>query len=173
MRRSNTSAPLNMLTGSFVSNYYSVPRSAHDIDLVVQMSAEAAAELERSLTPDFVVSDARAAVMAHQSFNAIHVASSFKADFWPLKDTPFDQSAFARRRSASLFGRVVPIPAPEDLIPQKLRWARETGSEQQHRDIMAVLRVQETLDQDYLRRWADTLGVQEELSRLQQQAEDA
>lgn len=161
-----------MLTGSFVSNYYGEPRSTHDIDLVVQMSTEHAEKLEAALTPDFVVSDARAAAAAHQSFNAIHVASSFKADFWPLKDALFDQEAFARRRPVTLFGRQVPIPTAEDLVLQKLHWAHETGSEQQRRDIVAVLRAQEALDQEYLRRWADTLGVHEELSRLQQQVKD-
>lgn len=161
-----------MLTGSFVSNYYGEPRSTHDIDVVVQMSTEHAEKLEAALTPDFVVSDARAAVAARQGFNAIHVASSFKVDFWPLKDAPFDHEVFTRRRSVSLFGRQVPIPTAEDLVLQKLRWAQETRSEQQHKDVSAILRGQQgTLDWEYLQRWADTLGVQDDLRRLKAKTE--
>ncbi len=161
-----------MLTGSFASNYYGEPRSTHDIDLVVELSSAHAEKLEVALTPDFVVSDARAAVAARQSFNAIHVASSFKADFWLLNHAPFDREVFARRRSVSLFGRQVPIPTAEDLVLQKLRWAKETGSEQQHKDVVAILRGQEgKLDGDYLRRWAETLGVSDDLRRLTAKAE--
>lgn len=163
-----------MLTGSFVSNYYGEPRSTHDIDLVVQISPARAAQLEAALTPDFVVSDARAAVAARQTFNAIHVASSFKVDFWPLREAPFDREAFARRRTTRLFGRQVSIPTAEDLVLQKLCWAKETGSPQQHRDVVAILRgQQDALDWKHLWRWADTLGVRPELDRLQGQGESS
>lgn len=67
----------------------------------------------------------------------------------------------------------VPIPTSEDLVLQKLRWARETRSEQQQKDVVAILRGQETmLDWDHLWRWADTLGVREDLGRLKVEAEN-
>lgn len=154
-----------MLTGSFAGNYYAEPRSTHDADIVIHTRTGDAVRLAQALGDDFVVSHDRLA--SAQQFNAIHVATSFKIDFWPYKESPFDQSAFARRRTVSLFGRRVPIPTPEDLTLQKLRWAKDTGSEQQRRDVQGILRAQEgSLDWEYLTRWAETLGVRDDLENL-------
>jgi hypothetical protein len=52
----------------------------------------------------------------------------------------------------------------EDLILSKLAWAHESGSELQLRDVQALLT--DTVDQDYLKRWATDLGVSDLLDRL-------
>lgn len=162
-----------MLTGSFASNYYGEPRSTHDADIVLAITSQDAARLEAALGGDFVVSDARSATAKGQPFNAVHVASSFKIDFWPLKDHPFDQGAFARRRTVRLFGHSVAIPSPEDLVLQKLRWAKETGSEHQRRDVAAILRGQwNVLDRKYLEHWADTIGVRASLEEIRETVEE-
>lgn len=160
-----------MLTGSFAGNYYGEPRLTHDADVVIQLTPAGARQLTEALGRDFVVSEAEEAVTRQRQFNVIHIPTSFKVDFWPLRDHPFDQSAFARRRAVPLFGREVPLPAAEDLILQKLRWARETGSEQQQRDVLAILRGQAAaLDWSYLLRWADELGLREALEAARRDA---
>jgi hypothetical protein len=52
----------------------------------------------------------------------------------------------------------------EDLILSKLAWARDSGSELQLRDVRALLT--DTVDQDYLQRWAQELEVSHLLERL-------
>lgn len=162
-----------MLTGSFASNYYGEPRSTHDADIVLAITPQDATRFEAALGNDFVVSDAHSATAKGQPFNAVHVASSFKVDFWLLKEHPFDQGAFARRRTVRLFGHAVAIPSPEDLVLQKLRWAQETSSEHQRRDVAAILRAQRgALDGTYLEYWADAIGVRASLEEVRETVEE-
>jgi hypothetical protein len=59
--------------------------------------------------------------------------------------------------------------SPEDLILSKLKWRAE--SEKQRRDVLAVMKVQEgLLDLDYLRQWAEQLGLSELVEQLLGQA---
>jgi hypothetical protein len=58
--------------------------------------------------------------------------------------------------------------SPEDLILSKLLWHQQGGSTRQLDDIESVLRIQQSLDWDYLRRWATeqtTWGVLDALRR--------
>lgn len=159
-----------MLVGSFASNFYGEPRSTHDADLVIEVARDSAKRIATTLGADFIVSDESPAARPAQ-FNAIHASSGFKVDFWPLRDDPFDRTAFARRRVVTLFGHRVPLPTAEDLILQKLRWDRESQSDQQRRDVVAILRAQgENLDWHQLRRWADTLGLTSALDAARQRA---
>ena len=61
---------------------------------------------------------------------------------------------------------------PEDTILMKLRWAAMMGgSEKQFVDALRVYEVQHgRLDEPYLDRWADTLGVVAALTRLRAEA---
>jgi len=60
------------------------------------------------------------------------------------------------------------IAAPEDLILSKLKWAKDSGSSLQERDVKLLLETVERLDHDYIRRWAEWLGVEELLKRLEE-----
>lgn len=56
----------------------------------------------------------------------------------------------------------------EDVVLAKLEWFRMGGdvSERQWRDILGVLKVQQsTLDVDYLEQWAQELGVTDLMQR--------
>jgi hypothetical protein len=57
---------------------------------------------------------------------------------------------------------------PEDTILSKLEWFRAGGdvSERQWRDVLGILEVQAgNLDMEYLRRWAEELGVSDLFER--------
>ena len=61
------------------------------------------------------------------------------------------------------------IAAPEDTILRKLEWYRAGGetSERQWSDLRGVMRVSgDTLDREYLRKWAQYLKVDDRLERL-------
>lgn len=163
-----------MVVGSFASTFWGRPRTTHDADLVVEIPPEKAGELANRLAPDFYAPDfvIEKAVRQRDQFNAIHLASAFKVDFWLLKDASYDRERFRRRLLGLLFEREVWISSPEDVILSKLQWHQATGgSERQFQDVLEVYEVQEPyLEQDYLDRWARTLGLMELLEQVRRQA---
>ena len=60
--------------------------------------------------------------------------------------------------------------SPDDAILSKLHWIK-LGSGRSRKDVVAMLRVQETLDNDYLEATAEQLGVRSILDELRQIAE--
>jgi hypothetical protein len=160
-----------MLVGSIASSYYGEPRATHDIDIVVIVHPSAVQPLYSELSKlEGYVDDLaiRRALSTVGMFNYIDDATGLKVDFWMLRDSPYDQAAFERRRRVSLLGLDAWVCAPEDTILSKLRWANELGgSEKQFQDALRVYEVQgRSLDRAYLERWAITLGVRDPLMKL-------
>jgi hypothetical protein len=76
-----------------------------------------------------------------------------KVELFEMFDDPFVLSEFGRKqrvRSGQL-GREVWLPTPEDLIVQKLRWARPKDLEDA-RDLF-IVQGTETVDMDYIQLW--------------------
>jgi hypothetical protein len=67
-------------------------------------------------------------------------------------------------------GIPLPIASPEDSILSKLHWIK-LGSGRSRKDVVAMLRVQENLDNVYLESTAEQLGVTAILDELRQIAE--
>lgn len=163
-----------MVVGSFASTFWGRPRMTHDADLVVQIAGEKVAELARLLAPhfyapEFVIEDA---VRKHGQFNAIHLDVAFKIDLWLRKDAPYDVVCFERRSLGVMFGREVWVSSPEDVILSKLLWYRTAPAlARQFQDALGVYEIQEPyLEQEYLARWAHTLGITDLLERVKQEA---
>lgn len=56
----------------------------------------------------------------------------------------------------------VAIVSAEDAILSKLEWAASAGvSERQLADVRGIVELNPALDQTYIERWAETLGVAE------------
>lgn len=154
----------SMITGSIASGLYGRPRSTHDVDLVVSMTAGSVDALMQAFSePDYYLSRTAIedAILRHGMFNLVSLAEGDKVDFWMLKSSPFDQSRFARRRRETLFGCVMCVATPEDSVLAKLVWARDSGgSEKQIADVRGILEVQAgQLDEPYLEQWIETLDV--------------
>jgi hypothetical protein len=165
-----------LITGSIASSAQGVPRSTHDVDLVVALRADKVdLMLQAFPAPEFYLSrDAIADAIGHQSmFNLLHVADGGKADFWIMKDEPFDRSRLARKVTRELFGVRLYLSAPEDTILAKLHWAKQYGgSEKQFTDALRVFEVQRPrLDLAYLDTWVKQLGVEDLWARLQSEAQ--
>jgi hypothetical protein len=61
----------------------------------------------------------------------------------------------------------VTLVSPEDAILSKLEWARRSGdSERQLRDAAGVLELNPSLDQQYVEKWAEALGVDDLWRRI-------
>ena len=155
-----------MLTGSFALAYYATPRMTRDLDLVVALEEHDVMPLAAAFAPDFYVDAeaAREAVRTERLFNLMHLASGVKVDLIVRKRAEYRQVEFARRRLVTLAGVDTWIVSREDLVLSKLVWARDSGSELQLRDVRSLLG--ETLDLDYLRRWAAQLNVTALLDRV-------
>ncbi len=148
-----------MLTGSFAMNYYAQPRMTRDIDLVADLIDRNVESIVRLFEPDYYVpSEAVRNAIEHRSiFSLIHQDSVIKVDFIVLKDEPYRQEEFSRRRAITIGNARIFIVSREDLILSKLLWARDSRSEMQLRDARNLLSAD--CDLDYLRSRAKTLAV--------------
>lgn len=153
-----------MVTGSTASSLHGEPRSTHDIDIIVELGSAGVGPLVAAFPePAFYLEEiaVKDAIARRANFNLIDNESGDKADFWILKDEPFDRERFARRQKARLGDFEFDVSTPEDTILRKLAWSAECGgSDQQFRDAQGIVRVQrQRLDQAYIERWALRLGV--------------
>ena len=156
-----------LLSGSFASNYYGIPRSTKDANFVIQLSQGVGAEFARRLGDDFDLDP-------QLSFETVtgtcrqyvrHHKSTFKNQTLFAVQDPHDQERFARRREEILFGRRMWLLSPEDVIISKLRWARRKDED----DVRNVLTVQRgKLDWIYIESWCKrhgTLALLEDIRR--------
>lgn len=166
------------LGGSIASAVHGEFRATNDIDFVVDLKPEHVAPLVEALEGEFYIDDksVRDAIALHSSFNAIHLTTAFKADFFVMPHTPWAEEEAGRRRleTIGVVGDTIQayVATPEDMVLQKLNWFRMGGgvSDRQWQDVQGMLKVQyDTLDHAYLNYWAAELN----LSELLKQALDA
>jgi len=165
--------------GSIASSIHGAPRSTLDVDVAAELDEAAALRLIQALQNDYYVSRPAVleAVRRRASFNVIHLATSFKIDVFVSQDRDFDRSVQGRA-ATEVLGEGSPLSArvasAEDVVLLKLEWYRlgNESSERQWSDITQVGKLQgDRLDREYLRRWADDLGVADLLDRLWQEIE--
>ena len=155
------------LGGSLASSIHGIMRNTADADLSVEPFPGLEDRLASMFGPDYYVSSAaiRQAVRDRSTFNIINTSVGFKVDVFVRKERSFEYSLMRRRIHATMVdapGRPIAVVTPEDSILLKLEWYRLGGetSDRQLSDVLGVIRVQaDRLDQAYLNRWAQDLGV--------------
>jgi hypothetical protein len=167
-----------MVGGSFAGSYYGFARNTHDADLIVAMRQHHVDAFVNAFSHEFYLDrgSIEDALRTRAPFNIIHLESSFKVDFFVLREGRFDQESFSRRR----LRRIDPnldtetfLQSAEDTVLAKLEWYRLGGgvSEIQWRDVIGILKAQgERADFGYMRRWSQELGVSDLLVRAVQEA---
>lgn len=160
-----------LVTGSIASSLQGVPRSTHDIDLLVRLRLGDVPDLLAAFPPpDFYLSESavRDAVRSASMFNLLHIPTGDKVDFWIESDSPFDRSRFSRRLLKTFERTQLPVSSPEDTVLAKLQWAKKCGgSEKQVADVQGILEVQgSSLDRTYVDHWARLLGVSDRWEEL-------
>ena len=170
-----------MIGGSFASSVHGMGRHTRDADLIIDLAAHKVEALVRGLEQDFYVSREaiHEALRDHDVFNAIHLESTFKIDFFILGTSPFDREEFRRRDThapVEAGGSSLVFKTPEDTVLRKLVWYRSGGevSDQQWRDVLGVLAVcRATLDDAYMDRWAASLELADLLARARNEAAES
>jgi len=159
------------LTGGVVASLYGETRNTQDVDIVVEMNAcKNRQALFLDLKKEFYI-DQRAfneAIQMNSMFQVLDMDSMLRADIYTASVLP---CCFERIVQVAIVeGVSLPIASPEDSILSKLHWIK-LGSGRSRKDVVAMLRVQEHLDNAYLETTAEQLGVKAILDELRQIAE--
>jgi len=156
-----------LLSGSFASNYYGIPRSTRDADFVLQSERAVGPDFAEQLGEDFLLEPQLSFETNTGTFRQVlrHKKKTFKVELFLLSQDAHDQARFSRRRAVRLLGHQVWLPSPEDVIVTKLRWARGKDKDDA-RDVMVVQ--QDKLDWAYVEEWCrrhGTLPLLQEIRR--------
>jgi hypothetical protein len=161
------------ITGGVASIAHGEPRTTRDLDLVVQINRSditrlvAALEQAGFYCPPGAVEDIQAG--RGRVLSITNIETILNADIVVNADAAFDQSKLARRQLVSFDEQETLrfwLASPEDVILSKLLWGRRSQSEKQWRDVLGVLKVQgETLEFDYLFKWAKELEISNDLAQ--------
>jgi len=165
-----------MLTGSIVSSLQGVPRSTHDIDIIISISEE---DIEKIISnfPEkdfyFKKETIKDAVSKKSQFNIISQRFGDKIDFWLLTDSEFDRIRFSRRQKIEFMGFDIIVSSPEDTILEKLYWSKISGGSKKHYlDALKVYEIQqETLDMNYMVKWSRKISVSRIFRNMKNEAD--
>ena len=164
--------------GSLASSIYGIPRATQDVDLIAEIKLSHVEAIANALSEEFYVDVEmiRDAIKRRASFNVIHLETMFKADVFIGQGDAWSREEMMRARAEQIDlpdGKaIIHFASPEDTLLHKLTWYKLGNqiSERQWNDILGVLKIQgESLDDDYLERWAELLEVSDLLRRAKQQ----
>lgn len=158
-----------MTTGSMAMAVYTTPRMTRDVDVVVECTDRDVDTFMQLFSSDCYIdrTAVAGAIATRGMFNIIHNDWIIRGDLIVRKDDVYRRTEFGRRRVIDIEGTPLNVVAAEDLILSKLKWAQESGSELQRRDVKQMLDADVEIDSNYLRQWATQLGVIELLEEIQ------
>lgn len=157
------------VVGSVGATIWGLQRTTIDTDLITIAIHERVDELLASLLNENTyvpVDDARRVLSTGGSFNVLNLETTEKIDvFVAVPNDPFTASRLSRRVRARIQDVDTWVTTAEDIVLAKLRWRLSTRSERQWRDCLDISTIND-LDVDYLRKWADVIGVRDDLEEL-------
>lgn len=159
----------HMLTGALATNFYGVPRSTKDVDMVIDVSGgDPLGRVARRLGKQMDFADQvefDTLTWGQRLVGTSRTGSPLKVELFALFDDAFVTTQFERRVKVPMGDppHAAWLPTPEDLVVQKIRWGRAKDLD----DARAVLAVQglENLDLKYVTRWCEEHGTLERLER--------
>lgn len=157
------------VVGSMGAGPWGLRRMTQDTDIITIATHERVEELVALLSGDETyvpVDEARRVLKSGGSFNVLNLDTLQKVDiFVSTRNDAFTASRLLRRVRATVQGVDTWVATAEDIILAKLRWRLTTRSELQWRDCLTIAPMND-LDIDYLRKWADVIGVRDDLEEL-------
>lgn len=161
----------SMLVGAYSAIAYGLARATKDADFVVACEPRDVARIAAALGPDYSLDQQiQFEMLTNSKRNVVtHLPSGFEIEFFYLGSDPHHQERFRRRRRGMIgrLGQGVWLPTAEDVVIQKLRWAREKDVGDA-RNVIAVCH--DSLDWVYLRFWTGIHGTTALLERLRIEA---
>jgi hypothetical protein len=164
-----------MLTGSFASSVYGMHRGSADIDFIIAADEAGIRRLLDQLPPNDFYSELNQALEACRSnsmFTLIDKVTGLKVDFIFLKSRLFSQEEFGRRKKAYVWEFPLYIATAEDVVIEKLEWAKLGKSSRQIEDAAGILKVRvEELDFPYIEGWIQKLDLVPEWNDMRRLAQ--
>jgi hypothetical protein len=162
------------IVGSVASSTQGMMRATLDVDIVASLTLKHIPQLSSQLKSQYYIDEelAREAVKRGSSFNLIHLETMIKVDIFMLGNRPYDYASFTRERLETIDDLTLSFKTPEDVMLGKLEWFVQSDktSERQWQDVLGLLKVQgSSLDFEYLRHWANELGVEALLEQALQE----
>lgn len=149
-----------MLSGSVAMSIYIVPRATRDFDFIIHLEEKNIDRFIQHFQEGYYCDkdSIQDAVKRRSLFNIIDHASGFKADFVVLKNEPFRQEEFNRRKKVDFFDKTIYVVSPEDLLISKVIWIQDYQSAQQVEDIKNLTAI-ENMDWPYITKWINKLNL--------------
>ena len=153
-----------VLVGGLAVIAHTFPRTTLDVDFVVAAPLGAITRIAAHFPPGFHVDAQPQMELLTGTYRWIVEVegSTFRVEIFHLAEDPHHQELFRRRLAMPLpgFAQTVWIPTAEDLVIQKLRWARRKDLD----DAQNILAVQgEAIDYAHIETWCARHGT---LARL-------
>ncbi len=158
-----------MIVGSFSSNAYGEARSTKDADFVVKLEPGKRESFFDQLPPEFEVDyQVIFETITGHTRQIIKIPSiPFEIELFDLSEESFDQSRFSRRLKTTMLDKTVWLPTAEDVVVQKLRWAKLGNRPKDFLDALGILKVRKDgLDWSYISKWCDQLDISDKLEEL-------
>ena len=160
-----------MVVGALSCNLYGVPRASVDADIVVDLRDRSMRVICEGLGDDFKLDpQLMMEMLTGSKRNVLHfIPTGFDIELFYLSDDAHHRERFQRRQRIEIpeLGRPASVQTAEDLIIQKLRWARRKDLD----DIVNVIAVSSSkLDWNFIWQWTKQHGTSELLSQLKTEA---
>jgi hypothetical protein len=158
-----------IVTGGVAGTLYGEPRLTLDVDIVLDLPADASEKLCRLFPPeefycppaDVIRVESLRPQRGH--FNLIHHDTGLKADIYLRGHDPLHQWAMNSARKIEFDDHVIWAAPPEYVIVRKLQYYREGQSEKHLRDIRGMLAMQSSrIDVALLKQKVAELGLEAE-----------
>ncbi len=161
--------PNNVLVGAFAYSAYGIPRSTKDADFVVSAPAADVDAIRRRIPSGLQLDpQARMELFTGTMRWVLRVEGIlFQIEVFLLGNDPHHRELFARKRRErmAIIEREAWIPTAEDLVIQKLRWARRKDLD----DAQNILAVQgEAIDYAYIEQWCRQHGTIDRLREVRE-----
>jgi len=152
--------------GGIAVRAYAIPRPTFDVDFTVAVSRERLAEVYSAVEDEgYTIPDSyqsgwvdSIAGMPLVKFRFYVKDRGVDADIF-LAETPFQRELLNRRRVVETPDGTCWLASPEDIVLLKLLASRPRDFV----DVQDVLFTQGQLDEEYMRKWAAEVGVEEKL----------
>jgi hypothetical protein len=169
----NASGINYIVTGSFATNLYAVPRSTQDVDFVVDAEPEELKKLFSALPKEIRVDPQMRfdTITYTYRYNLIVDGLPFGIELFLLTDDEHNQERFRRKRSGTVQGTTAHVPTVEDIIVQKVRWSAKANRAKDIQDVKAIIDAQgDNIDWAYVEGWCDRHGTRDLLEQLREEA---